>query len=133
MLRSVDVYVAPNTGGESFGMILTEAMAAGTPIAASDLDAFRRVLSDGKSGALFRTGDAADLASVLARLLGDPRLRSDFAQAAREAVEVYDWPHVASQVLDVYSMAIAANPLSVTDDDDTLTDRLMETLREWWR
>ncbi|MDQ1644453.1 MAG: phosphatidyl-myo-inositol alpha-mannosyltransferase [Cryptosporangiaceae bacterium] len=133
MLRSVDVYVAPNTGGESFGMILTEAMAAGTPIAASDLDAFRRVLSDGKSGALFRTGDAADLASVLGELLGDPRRRSDLARAAREAVEVYDWPHVASQVLDVYSMAIAANPLSVTDDDDTLTERLMETLREWRR
>src|SRR6201989_2005672 len=47
MLRSVDVYVAPNTGGESFGMILTEAMAAGTTVAASDLDAFRRVLDGG--------------------------------------------------------------------------------------
>ena len=62
MLRSVDVYVAPNTGGESFGMILTEAMAAGTPVVASDLDAFRRVLDGGRAGALFPTGDAAALA-----------------------------------------------------------------------
>jgi phosphatidyl-myo-inositol alpha-mannosyltransferase len=54
MLRSVDVYVAPNTGGESFGMILTEAMAAGTPVVASDLDAFRRVLDGGHAGVLFR-------------------------------------------------------------------------------
>ena len=61
MLRSVDVYVAPNTGGESFGMILTEAMAAGTAVVASDLDAFRRVLDGGRAGLLFPTGDADGL------------------------------------------------------------------------
>ena len=72
MLRSVDVYVAPNTGGESFGMILTEAMAAGTPVVASDLDAFRRVLDGGRAGALFPIGDAAALAATLAELLDDP-------------------------------------------------------------
>ncbi|HEV2087797.1 MAG TPA: glycosyltransferase family 4 protein, partial [Cryptosporangiaceae bacterium] len=58
MLRSVDVYVAPNLGGESFGMILTEAMAAGAAIVASDLDAFRRVLDDGRAGVLFPAGNA---------------------------------------------------------------------------
>src|SRR5258707_15735910 len=68
MLRSVDIYVAPNTGGESFGMILTEAMAAGTPVVASDLDAFRRVLDGGRAGALFPTGDAEALAGTLATL-----------------------------------------------------------------
>src|SRR5690606_35723207 len=67
MLRSVDVYVAPNTGGESFGMILTEALAAGTPIVASDLEAFRRVLDD--AGVIFPVGDADALALALGDLL----------------------------------------------------------------
>ena len=57
MLHSIDVYCAPNTGGESFGVILLEAMAAGTPVVASDLEAFRRVLDGGRAGRLFRTGD----------------------------------------------------------------------------
>src|SRR5256714_8009107 len=61
MLRSVDLYVAPNTGGESFGMILTEAMAAGTPVVASDLDAFRRGLHGGRARALFPTRGAGPL------------------------------------------------------------------------
>ena len=86
MLRSVDVYVAPNTGGESFGMILTEAMAAGTPVVASDLDAFRRVLDGGRAGALFPTGDAAALAAALGELLDDPARRAALAARAREAV-----------------------------------------------
>ena len=58
MLRTVDVYVAPNTGGESFGIVLLEAMAAGAPVLASDLDAFPQVLDDGQAGALFANGDA---------------------------------------------------------------------------
>ena len=62
MLRSVHLYVAPNTGGESFGMILTEALAAGTTVVASDLDAFRRVLDGGRAGRLFPTGDAGGAA-----------------------------------------------------------------------
>jgi phosphatidylinositol alpha-mannosyltransferase len=133
MLRSVDVYVAPNTGGESFGIILTEAMAAGTAIAASDLDAFRRVLDDGRAGVLFRTGDPADLAAQLARLLADPGLRADLAARGQRAVAVYDWPNVANQVLEVYSMAIAAAPISVTGDDEPITERLIDAVRDWLR
>jgi phosphatidylinositol alpha-mannosyltransferase len=120
MLRSVDVYVAPNTGGESFGIILTEAMAAGTAVAASRLDAFRRVLADGTAGALFRTGDAADLARVLRRLLDDPAERARLVACADEAVRAYDWPVVAQRVLEVYAMVLAAVPGEVTGDDDTL-------------
>jgi phosphatidylinositol alpha-mannosyltransferase len=129
MLRSVDVYVAPNTGGESFGIILTEAMAAGTPIVASDLDAFRRVLDDGRAGALFRTGDSAALAATLDALLADPDRRAALADRARRAVAAFDWPVVASRVLEVYSSVIAAAPAAVTEDDDSLTDRLPEFLR----
>jgi phosphatidylinositol alpha-mannosyltransferase len=108
MLRSVDVYVAPNTGGESFGMILTEAMAAGAPVVASDLDAFRRVLDGGRAGALFPTGDATALATTLEELLDDAARRAALSAHAREVVAAYDWPVVASRVLEVYATAIEA-------------------------
>ncbi|KFZ81957.1 GDP-mannose-dependent alpha-(1-2)-phosphatidylinositol mannosyltransferase [Amycolatopsis sp. MJM2582] len=112
-LRSVDVYCAPNTGGESFGMILTEAMAAGTPVLASGLDSFRRVLDDGKAGMLTETGDAAALADGLRELLGDPARRASLAAAAGERVAMFDWSVVTTQVLRVYETAIAADPRRV--------------------
>jgi phosphatidyl-myo-inositol alpha-mannosyltransferase len=117
LLRSVDVYVAPNTGGESFGMILTEAMAAGTAIAASDLDAFRRVLDGGRAGALFPTGDAAALSVLLGELLDDPDRRRDLAAHAAEAVAAFDWPSVARRVLEVYETAIEATDGRVLDEE----------------
>ncbi|MFD4193998.1 MULTISPECIES: glycosyltransferase family 4 protein [Amycolatopsis] len=119
-LRSVDVYCAPNTGGESFGMILTEAMAAGTAVAASNLDSFRRVLDDGRAGALFTTGDSAALAGCLRDLLGDPARRTSLAAAAGERVAIYDWPVVVTQVLRVYETAIAADPRRVSAEDAPL-------------
>ena len=117
MLRSVDVYVAPNTGGESFGMILTEAMAAGTAIAASDLDAFRRVLDGGRAGALFPTGDAEALCVLLDSLLDNPGRRRELAVAAGQAVAAFDWPSVARRVLEVYATAIEATDGRVMDDE----------------
>ncbi|GGK25588.1 GDP-mannose-dependent alpha-(1-2)-phosphatidylinositol mannosyltransferase [Pilimelia terevasa] len=115
MLRSVDVYVAPNTGGESFGMILTEAMAAGAPVVASDLDAFRRVLDGGAAGVLFPTGDAAALDAALGALLDDPAGRAELAARAGRAVAAYDWPLVAGRVLEVYATAIEAVSGRVVD------------------
>ncbi len=115
MLRSVDVYVAPNTGGESFGMILTEAMAAGTPVLASDLDAFRRVLDGGRAGALFPVGDAAALSTGLATLLDDEQRRAELAARASHVVAGFDWPVVAQRVLEVYATAIEATPRVATD------------------
>ena len=119
MLRSVDVYCAPNLGSESFGIILLEAMAAGTAILASDLDAFRRVLDDGHAGALFPTGDAGALARELTGLLDHSDLRAEFASAGAEVVAAYDWPVVARQVLDVYETVIAADPTAVRPDPET--------------
>jgi phosphatidylinositol alpha-mannosyltransferase len=120
MLRSIDAYCAPNTGGESFGIILLEAMAAGTPIVASDLAAFRRVLDNGgtgvSAGVLFRTGDAASLAGALARVLDDAGLRAELSRAGSKAVCSYDWPVVAQQVLRVYETVAAAEPGRVTED-----------------
>jgi phosphatidylinositol alpha-mannosyltransferase len=117
MLRSVDVYVAPNTGGESFGMVLTEAMAAGTAIAASDLDAFRRVLDGGKAGALFPTGDPAALSVLLGALLDDPDHRQALSAAAATTVAAFDWPAVAQRVLEVYATAIEATDGRVIDEE----------------
>lgn len=108
MLRSVDLYVAPNIGGESFGMILTEAMAAGTAVVASDLDAFRRVLDDGQVGELFATGDPVALREAVERLLDDEPRRLAYAERAGQVVANYDWPVVARQVLEVYAAAIEA-------------------------
>ncbi|HEU0241476.1 MAG TPA: glycosyltransferase family 4 protein [Micromonosporaceae bacterium] len=108
MLRSVDVYVAPNTGGESFGMILTEALAAGAPIVASDIVAFRRVLDDGRAGVLFPVGDTSALAAVLGDLLDSPEQRAAYRAAAEVLVAAYDWPVVAQRVLEVYALAIEA-------------------------
>ncbi|GAA0274059.1 glycosyltransferase family 4 protein [Cryptosporangium japonicum] len=132
MLRSVDVYVAPNTGGESFGIILTEAMAAGATIAASDLDAFRRVLDDGRAGALFPTGQPAALAHCLGELLDDPARRRALAAVGQSTVAAFDWPVVAARVVDVYQSAIAAYPSepTVTDEDEVSTLRLPHYLRE---
>jgi phosphatidylinositol alpha-mannosyltransferase len=106
MLRSVHIYVAPNTGGESFGMILTEAMAAGTPVVASDLDAFRRVLDGGEAGVLFRTRDAGALASTIGALLQDDAERKRLAARGSAVVAAFDWPVIAERVLEVYATAI---------------------------
>ena len=106
--HSVDVFCAPNTGGESFGIVLAEAMAAGAPIVASDLDAFRQVLRGGRAGELFATGDPADLAAAAGRLLDDPPLRARLSAAASEAVRVYDWPVVARDVVKVYQAVVPA-------------------------
>lgn len=124
MLRSVDVYVAPNLGGESFGIILTEAMAAGTAIAASDLAAFRSVLDDGSAGDLFPTGDATALAAVLGRLLDEPQRRARLTERARAVVAAYDWKVVATDVLAVYQTVVAAVPGSppVTEEPESDLD-----------
>jgi phosphatidylinositol alpha-mannosyltransferase len=115
LLRSVDVYVAPHTGGESFGIVLVEAMSAGAPVLASDLDAFRRVLDDERLGVLFPTGDAGALSCALLDLLADPAARAARSRRASEAVRRYDWSVVAEEVLAVYEtvvdgMAAAGRP-----------------------
>jgi phosphatidylinositol alpha-mannosyltransferase len=115
MLRSVDVYVAPNTGGESFGIVLTEAMAAGTPVVASDIEAFRRVLADGSAGVLTPVGDAAALARAAGELIDDAARRDRVARAGASAVQRFDWTHVAEDVLAVYE-TVTVEPVRVTED-----------------
>ena len=107
MLRSVDVYCAPNTGQESFGVILLEAMAARTAVVASDLEAFRRVLDGGAAGELFPVGESGGLAVALRRVLDDPQRRAQLVDAGAAAVAPYDWSLIVQQVLRVYELAIA--------------------------
>ncbi|SDJ12015.1 phosphatidylinositol alpha-mannosyltransferase [Actinokineospora alba] len=112
-LRSVDVYCAPNTGGESFGIILTEAMSAETAVVASDLDAFRRVLDDGRAGVLTAVNDPVSLADGLRSVLTDPSRRASLVAEGERRVAAFDWSVVANQVLRVYEQAVAANPRQV--------------------
>jgi phosphatidyl-myo-inositol alpha-mannosyltransferase len=106
MLHSVDVFCSPNTGGESFGIVTAEAMAAGVPIVASDIDAFRQVLRGGEAGELFAVGDSADLARAAARLLDNPARRAELSAAALAAVAEYDWSVVARAVFSVYETVV---------------------------
>jgi phosphatidylinositol alpha-mannosyltransferase len=119
-LASVDVFVAPNTGGESFGVVLLEAMAAGAPIVASGLDAFARVLDDGALGVLARVGDPVSLATACSALLADPARRESLRVAARHAVARYDWSVVSGEVLRVYETAIAASTGRVVEDPEPI-------------
>ncbi len=100
--HSVDVFVAPNLGGESFGIVLAEAMSAGAPILASDIEAFERVLRGGRAGVLFPVGDHEALAEAAEELLDDPARRKQLSAEARDAVRAYDWSSVARDVLRVY-------------------------------
>jgi phosphatidylinositol alpha-mannosyltransferase len=115
---AADVYVAPNTGGESFGIVLLEAMAAGTPIVASDLEAYRRVLEDGRLGVLTPIGDADALAEAIDRLLADPARQRQLVDTANLAVAHYDWSVVTRQILRVYETAIAASTGHVVTEQD---------------
>ncbi len=106
-LTRADVLCAPSLGGESFGMVLTEAFAAGTPVVASDIAGYRDVVRDGVDGVLTPRGDAQALAEALRLLALEPQLRARMALAARERAERFAWPHVAAEVLDVYDQARA--------------------------
>jgi phosphatidylinositol alpha-mannosyltransferase len=107
-LRSADVYCAPQTGGESFGIVLVEAMAAGAPVVASDLHAFRRVLRNGEAGRLVAVDDGAALAEGLIAVLENDPLAKRYAAAGTGAVRRYDWSVVANQIMRVYETVAAA-------------------------
>ncbi|HEY2767387.1 MAG TPA: lysylphosphatidylglycerol synthase domain-containing protein [Solirubrobacteraceae bacterium] len=106
-LGRAQVLCAPSLGGESFGMVLTEAFAAGTPVVASDIAGYRDVVRDGLDGVLTPRGDARTLAEALRRMALDRSRRVGMAAAARERAERFAWPHVAAEVIEVYERACA--------------------------
>ncbi|MGI8702864.1 MAG: glycosyltransferase family 4 protein [Nocardioidaceae bacterium] len=107
LLASATVYVAPQTGGESFGIVLAEAMAAGSTVVASALPAFRAVLGDRRFGELFIVGDAADCARAIDALLAHPARRTALRERARDEVGRYDWSRLVADIEAVYA-AVAA-------------------------
>ena len=107
--KSISLYIAPNTGSESFGIILAEAMAAKTPIVASDLPAFVKLLDDGASGAIFTSEDSENLAETILNLLENQEKRERIAIAGYEKAKSCDWNSVGDQILSVYEMALAGN------------------------
>jgi phosphatidylinositol alpha-mannosyltransferase len=106
-LREADVLCAPSIGGESFGMVLTEAFAAGTPVVASDIAGYRDVVRDGVDGLLVPRGDAQALAETLRELWHEPARLIDMGRAAAVDVERFAWPRVAEEVMGAYEDAVA--------------------------
>jgi phosphatidyl-myo-inositol alpha-mannosyltransferase len=106
-LAQAEVLCAPSLHGESFGMVLTEALAATTPVLASDIPGYRDVVRDGVEGLLTPPGDALALAEALRSFALNPAARARMAAAARRRAERFAWPHVAAEVLDCYEQALA--------------------------
>ena len=105
-LASISLYIAPNTGGESFGIILAEAMAGGAAVVASDIPAFASVLGDGEFGALFETENSENLAKVIIDLMRDHEKRSSLALAGAKHAERFDWSQVGEEIFEVYEIAM---------------------------
>jgi phosphatidylinositol alpha-mannosyltransferase len=106
-LLAADVLAAPSLGGESFGMVLTEALASGTTVVASDIAGYRDVITDGLDGVLVPPSDAQALAEALRDLYHEPERRRDLAQIAASTVQRFAWEHVAREVMESYKDAIA--------------------------
>lgn len=105
--QSCDVFCAPNTGQESFGIVLLEAMAAGAPIVASDIPGYRDVVSDGEQGLLVEPKNPGAIADAVLRLLANPELRANMRRTGQDNARAYDWPRVATEVLDYYFEVLA--------------------------
>ena len=101
-----DVFCSPATGGESFGIVLIEAMAAGAAVVASDIAGYRDVVSDGATGLLVRRGDPDSIAAAIVRLARDRGLKQRLIESARSEVRRYSWDRVTRQILDVYESAL---------------------------
>lgn len=117
-LSSVSLYIAPNTGGESFGIILAEALASGASVVASDIPAFDSLLGHGEYGSLFQSENPESLAKVVNDLLADGDKRRDIAQRGKNYAQNFDWDVVAERIYTVYEMAMVGQT-GVTLSSDT--------------
>ncbi len=107
LLGQADLLCAPSLGGESFGMVLTEAFASGTPVVASDIAGYRDVARHNEDSVLVPVGDAVALGETLRALAFDPDRRMRMAEAARVRADRFAWPNVAREVTEVYEEALS--------------------------
>ncbi len=107
LLKGATAYVAPQLGGESFGIVLVEAMAAGTLVVASDIAAFRAVLAEGQAGRLFETGSSKDLARTLDDALSNPEQAVAKAAEGASRAQMYDWGRIADELEDTYQAVVS--------------------------
>ena len=121
-LASVSLYIAPNTGGESFGIILAEAMAGGAAVVASDIPAFADVLGHGQYGALFESENSENLAKVIIDLLRDETKRKELAAAGAVHAQRFDWGQVGEEIFEVYELAmVSGQKVSLTSENRSWT------------
>ena len=106
LYRTADVFVAPATGRESFGIVLLEAMAAGAPIVASDIHGYKGVLRRGREGLLVPPQEPKQLAASISRILGDRELAAGMSAAGLVRAEEFSWPRVTAKVDDYYGFVI---------------------------
>ena len=106
LFKSADVFVSPATGRESFGIVLLEAMAAGTPIVCSDIHGYKGVVQRGRQALLVEPRDAKGLAAAISELLADPALRAQMGAAGQERAEQFSWEKVTAKVESYYGFVI---------------------------
>jgi len=124
-LASVGLYIAPNTGGESFGIILAEALAAGASVVASDIPAFDSLLGHGAYGTLFSSEDSQDLAKKVIALLGNEEGRKAIAQRGKKYAQEFDWDVVAEKIYDVYQMAMVGGSTVTLSSENRAWNRFL--------
>jgi phosphatidylinositol alpha-mannosyltransferase len=104
--KTADIFCAPSTGQESFGIVLLEAMAAGLPVVASDIHGYKRVVQRSVTGLLVEPKDPDGIAAALERLICDEELRRRLGEAGARRAPEYDWSHVTAQLVELYDEVI---------------------------
>ena len=124
-LASVGLYVAPNTGGESFGIILAEALASGAKVVASDIPAFDSLLGHGKYGTLFESENSNDLAQKILDLFSNPDSGKAKAALGKDYAQNFDWDVVAEKIFDVYEMAMVGGRKVTLSSENRAWNKLL--------
>ena len=124
-LASVGLYVAPNTGGESFGIILAEALASGAKVVASHIPAFDSLLGHGKYGTLFESENSNDLAQKILDLFSNPDSGKAKAALGKDYAQNFDWDVVAEKIFDVYEMAMVGGRKVTLSSENRAWNKLL--------
>ena len=129
LMASIALYVAPNTGGESFGIILAEALAGGSAVVASDIPAFDSLLGHGEFGALFPSENPQELAKIVIDLLREPEKRKALAAKGRTHAQRFDWDVVAEEIFSIYEMSMVGGATVRLASENRAWNRFSTT--EW--